>query len=439
MRVSRGEVPWIGGLAVAQGPIRVLLWASATGTEGQGALGGRPSDVLGSQGPDPDQVVGGAGEQQPLAVALTPDVPELPATAHGLHPAEDLLDPLAHPLADRVAGMPSGATVDGAAAVGGVPRQVRGDRQLAASGHEPASVVATIPGDGEPPPPTSASLTAEQIQACLAFCEAGGLEKIQVDDQPVAVLHQNVPRVVELGLLGVALARQASLGIGDRGVGGVAALLAPVVDVRVATTTTSGRAAVAVLGPEALHRGPCLQERSVHGEVLVREVAPHPGLFHHGGEELGRDLVPQQPVPILREGAVVEAAVLNAQAQEPLEEQVVTQPLAELALAAARLQGPDQPRLQQLLRWDTDPALLRVHGVEGGAQRPQHLLDDRLDATDRVILGNELVRRRGREHGHLPDRPASHGSLHSTRIDAVKTPTRTFALATDARRISTPC
>lgn len=44
-------------------------------------------------------------------------MPGLPQAGNGLDPAEDLFHPLALPLADGVAGMPSGSRIDCTAAV----------------------------------------------------------------------------------------------------------------------------------------------------------------------------------------------------------------------------------------------------------------------------------------------------------------------------------
>ena len=52
---------------------------------------------------------------------------------------------------------------------------------------------------------------------------AASLGHQRIDDQTVAVLHQEVAHVAELGLLAVALAHQPRVGVGGRGMGRVAA------------------------------------------------------------------------------------------------------------------------------------------------------------------------------------------------------------------------
>src|SRR5260370_42123464 len=67
-----------------------------------------------------------------------------PAT-HGLHPGEDRFDPLANPLAQRVAGMSRGAAIErGAASATLIARDVRSDLERAAGGDDLRRVVALV-------------------------------------------------------------------------------------------------------------------------------------------------------------------------------------------------------------------------------------------------------------------------------------------------------
>ena len=67
---------------------------------------------------------------------------------------------------------------------------------------------------------------------------------------------------------------QLGLGIGGGGVRLIAALLA--VEIALAVAAGRRRLARAILGPEALHRGPRRDLRAVHREVLVRQQARAP-------------------------------------------------------------------------------------------------------------------------------------------------------------------
>jgi hypothetical protein len=89
----------------------------------------------------------------------------------------------------------------------------------------------------------------------LRFGAAGGLGHATVDRNSVAILHQHVTGVAELGLLARALAGQAGLGIGGRLVSVVAASLAMEVHARVARIVRRSLW-VSVFALEALVAGP---------------------------------------------------------------------------------------------------------------------------------------------------------------------------------------
>ena len=149
---------------------------------------------------------------------------------HGFQPAEDLLDPFALELADRVARMAGGAAVDGALAVGGVLGHVRRDVQAARGVHEIPRVIVLVAAQRD------AALGRNflhQLQGALALRGAGGLGEPRADHQPVAVLHQHVAQVAKLGRRGIGLLVQPRLGIGGGLVGLVGALLLAEVGLRI--------------------------------------------------------------------------------------------------------------------------------------------------------------------------------------------------------------
>ena len=188
----------------------------------------------------------------------------------------------------------------------------------------------------------------------------------------------------------------------------VAPSLPVVVHLRVPPHGRGTALAVVILGPEALVRGPGLEQGAVNAEVLPRDVAAQVGLLHHRREEAVGDLLLQQPLPVLAEGAVVEALGVDVQVQEELEEQVVPQPLAELPLAPDRVQGHQNRGLEQLLGRHAVPARGGVHGVELRLQIRQDCLHHRLDPPDRVVVGDQAVRRQGGQHRHLQVGGAAH-------------------------------
>ena len=164
-----------------------------------------------------------------------------------------------------------------------------------------------------------------------------------------------------------------------------AATLSPEVRLRVAPTTRRGWI-VLVPWAVALERGPRLEERPVHAEVLVREQPP------------AARLRLQQTLAVLGESGGVEGLVLDVQVEEPLEEQVVAQLLAELALAAYGEEGDEQAPLEQVLGRDRGTPALRVYRLKARRQPLQALVHQRLDATQGMVVGDERFRRH-RQHG----------------------------------------
>jgi hypothetical protein len=98
--------------------------------------------------------------------------------------------------------------------------------------------------------------------------------------------------------------------------------------------------------------------------VVAGEELPALRLRAHRRQELARHVVPQQPFLVLGERRGVERRVIDVQVQEPLEEQVVLQLLAEAARARHREERPEQLCLEQVLRRDRRPAHPGVHGGE---------------------------------------------------------------------------
>jgi hypothetical protein len=234
------------------------------------------------------------------------------------------------------------------------PGQVRCHPEGPAAAHQVPGVVPLV--RPHRPPVTAPTLPAEQLKRGLPFRIPRRRGERDLGDQAVAVLHEHMAPVGELGLLGVALPRQPRLWIGRRGMGGVAALLPPVVDVRVpAAASGTPRTLIVILRPEALERGPGLEQRAVDGEVMARhELAPL-GLRDHRGEEPVGHLVLENSVAVLGEAGGVEGHLLDVHVEEPLEEQVVLEALAELALAPHRVEGDQQAALEQALRRDAVP------------------------------------------------------------------------------------
>jgi hypothetical protein len=144
-------------------------------------------------------------------------------------------------------------------------------------------------------------------------------------------------------------------------------------------------------GLEALERGPGLQQGAIDGEVLTGKQVLLTSEAQDCLEEFAADVVLEQPLPVLGEGAQVEGGVLHVEVQEPLEEQVVAEPFAELALTANRVEGHQPAGLEQVLGWDRGATILGVHLIDNRTQLGEGRFDKRLHAPNRVLSCDEFV------------------------------------------------
>jgi hypothetical protein len=142
------------------------------------------------------------------------------------------------------------------------------------------------------------------------------------------------------------------------------------------------------------------------------------GLPHHRREEAIGDLLLQQTLPVLAEGAVVKALGLDVEIEEELEEQVIAQPLTELPLAADRVEGHQHRRFEQLLWGHAVPARGGIHGLELRLQIRQNRLHHRLDAPDGVVGWDQAVRGQTGQHRHLQVGGATHAPI-SARLNSL--------------------
>ena len=144
--------------------------------------------------------------------------------------------------------------------------------------------------------------------------------------------------------------------------------------------------------------------------MLGGEQPPALRLGHHLAEEGARYVVGEQALTVLREAGGVERLVCDVEVEEPFEEQVVAQPLAELTLTADRVERDQQARLEQVLGRDRGAPAAAVHRADEWRELRQRRIDDRLDAADRVVVGDERVRRHRQQDIGLTLRVASHGA-----------------------------
>jgi hypothetical protein len=176
----------------------------------------------------PDQVVSGQCEAKHPADPRRSAMACLAQPGNPFKPAEDLLDAFTLLLTYQIAGMTSSPLINDSS---GFASNVRGDLMVAQLSNKFLAVVALVCAQRDAMPAWD---RCHHRHGRLWFRTAGGLGHAAVDREAVAVLHQHVAGVAELGLLARTLAGQAGLGIGGRLVGEVAAPLTVKVDAGIA-------------------------------------------------------------------------------------------------------------------------------------------------------------------------------------------------------------
>jgi hypothetical protein len=130
---------------------------------------------------------------------------------------------------------------------------------------------------------------------------------------------------------------------------------------------------------------PGFDQRAIDREVIARQKLIHLGLRQHRRQELGRDVAFQQPVAVLREHRMVPGRIVDADPDEPAEQQIVFQPLHQKPLRADRIKRLQQHRPQQLLWRDRRSPDRRIEPGKLALQRFQRLVHDRPDRSQRMI------------------------------------------------------
>ena len=111
----------------------------------------------------------------------------------------------------------------------------------------------------------------------------------------------SVPAVREQRRLAVALARQPSFGIGCRTMRLVRAPLTAKIHRGIAPAFARPRVPWLILGARTFQPSPGLDQRSVHGEVIVRSVPLNQRRGHDAREKLLHQPVPFEPLAAVRE------------------------------------------------------------------------------------------------------------------------------------------
>ena len=219
-----------------------------------------------------DQVIGRQCEAEHPADSRNPAMASLTQPAHGLEPAKDLFHLFALALTNRIAPMPGGALVDD---TGLLAREMRSYSMVAQFLNQFFAVVTFVGAQRD-------SLPAWNLlyhrQRRLRFSASGSSGYAAVDRQPVAILHQHMAGVTELGLFAFPLARHEGLRIGSGLVGIVAAPFAMKVHARIARIVGRGLGVRVVFALKALLPCPRLDQGAVDREVLIREQTTLAGL-----------------------------------------------------------------------------------------------------------------------------------------------------------------
>ena len=128
-----------------------------------------------------------------------------------LGPAKDLLNSLSYPLTDRVTLMPRGAAVNSRTALAlGVGGDMGNDLAPAQEINKAVGVVVLVRSQRL----ESHSLTSlpfDHLFSRFPLCGASGLSDFQIDQQPIAVLHQRMRPVTQLSLFAWPLFGQKTL------------------------------------------------------------------------------------------------------------------------------------------------------------------------------------------------------------------------------------
>ena len=148
----------------------------------------------------------------------------------------------------------------------------------------------------------------------------------------------------------------------------------------------------AVLRLKTLHGGPRLDQGAVDREVLVRQQRLDRRVRQDRGHDLARHVGGQQPVAVLAEHRGDPDRVVDAEPDEPPEQQVVIHLLHQLPLRADREQDLEKARPDQALRRDGGAAEVGVERIELGIEARQRVVHDLPDLAKRMTRWDPLLK-----------------------------------------------
>src|SRR6266851_299952 len=192
---------WCGEPGMPAGSAR--LAATLGGPQGSAPVP-RSSRRLGEVA-EADQIVDRQAEDEHPVHASPAAMARLAQQADRLEPAEDLFDALAFPLAHSVAGVTRGASIDRTRPVRGVLRHVRRHLDQPEGLDEVPRVIAFVGADRDP---LRGRHVAEHLQGRGALPVPARPGDAALDRQAVAIVHEYVPLIGELGLVALRFADQ---------------------------------------------------------------------------------------------------------------------------------------------------------------------------------------------------------------------------------------
>ena len=180
--------------------------------------------------------------------------------------------------------------------------------------------------------------------------------------------------------------------------GGVAPALAAEVNGRVARVVVGRGWRVGPRRLKALVARPGLEERPIDREVLVGEQALLLGLRADRLEEGLGDVPGEEPIPVLGEHGRVPDRLVQVEADEPTEQEIVVELLHELPLAPDAVERLEQQGAEELLRRDRGPAGVGVQQGEARRQLLQGAVRHGPNRAERMILRDALFGREVAPH-----------------------------------------
>jgi hypothetical protein len=163
-------------------------------------------------------------------------------------------------------------------------------------------------------------------------------------------------------------------------------------EVAFAVASRCGRLTRTVLGPEALHRRPGIDQRAIDRKMLARQQLLHLRQGQQCCQELARHLRLQKSVAVVREHRRVPDLGVHWQADKPAEQQIVVDLLHQHPLGAHREERLQQRCPQLHLRRDRRAPHGRVKPLKSLVQRCQGFVGQRPYRPQRVIRRNALLK-----------------------------------------------